>query len=84
MINKRQFCAQKLAKSANYASGAFFGKIHALKVMLVMTNYAKNYASKIYQTLVALREGYGYFLELHIARSFLCKIITQNEEKDFL
>ena len=52
--------------------------------MLVMTNYAKKYDSKIYQTLVALREGYGYFLELHIARSFLCKIITQNEEKDFL
>ena len=43
--------------------------------MLVMTNYAKNYASKIYQTLVALREGYGDFLELHIARSFLYKII---------
>ena len=63
---------------------SFFREIHALKVMLVMTNYAKNYASKIYQTLVALREGYGYFLELHIARSFPCKIITQNEEKDFL
>ena len=61
-----------------------FSGIHALKVMLVMTNYAENYASKIYQTLVALREGYGYFLELQITRSFLCKIITQNEEKDFL
>ena len=49
-----------------------------------MTNYAKNYASKIYQTLVALREGYGDFLELNVARSFLYKIITQNEEQDFL
>ena len=35
MINKWQFCAAKLAKSANYASSAFFREIHE--------NYASNY-----------------------------------------
>ena len=35
--------------------------------MLVKTNYAQHYASKTYQTLVVLHEGYGYFLELLIA-----------------
>ena len=46
MINKWQFCATKLARKANYASGAFFGKY--MKILLVKTNYAKNYASTIY------------------------------------
>ena len=46
MINKLQFCATKLARKANYASGAFFGKY--MKILLVKTNYAKNYASTIY------------------------------------
>ena len=46
MINKWQFCATKLARKATYASGAFFGKY--MKILLVKTNYAKNYASTIY------------------------------------
>ena len=36
MINKWQFCAAKLAKSANYASNAFSGKY--MKIKLVMMN----------------------------------------------
>ena len=39
----------KPAKSTNYASSAFFRKIK-VKIILVMTNYAKNYASTIYQS----------------------------------
>ena len=38
-----------------------------------MTNYAKNYASKIYQTLIALREGYGYFWNYTLHDRFLAK-----------
>ena len=41
MINKWQFWETKLAKRANYASSAFFRK--EMKIMLVMTNYAKNH-----------------------------------------
>ena len=51
MINKWQFCAAKLAQSANYAFSAFFWK--CMKIMLVMTNYAKTYASTVYQSLVS-------------------------------
>ena len=39
MINKWQFCASKLAKSANYAGSAFFGNY--MKIMFVKTNYAE-------------------------------------------
>ena len=48
MINKWQFCAAKLAKSANYASSALFWK--SMKSILVLVNYAKNYTSTIYQS----------------------------------
>ena len=54
VINKWQFCTAKLAKSANYSSGASFRNIHLMKIMLVMRNYAKNYASTIYQDLLTL------------------------------
>ena len=54
VINKWQFCTAKLAQSANYSSGAFFRNIHLMKIMLVMRNYAKNYASTIYQDLLTL------------------------------
>ena len=43
MIREWQFCTAKLAKSANYAVVLFTP---------VMTNYAKNYASTIYQSLI--------------------------------
>ena len=43
----------KPAKSANYASSAFFRKIK-VKIILVMMNYAKNYASTIYQSLARI------------------------------
>ena len=46
MINKWHLCCKT---SANYASNVFFWK--NIKIMLVMTNYAKNYASTIYQSL---------------------------------
>lgn len=44
MITTRKFCAAKPPKSS-----AFFGK--SLKTMLVVKNYAKNYATIIYQSL---------------------------------
>ena len=44
-----RFLAAKLTKSANYASSALFQKYR--KIMLVMTNYSKNYACTIYQRL---------------------------------
>ena len=50
MINKWQFCAAKLAESVNYASSAFS---EILEIMLVMTNYAKNYASTTYPSLIS-------------------------------
>ena len=43
----------KPAKSANYASSAFLRKIK-VKIILVMTNYAKNYANTIYQSLARI------------------------------
>ena len=43
----------KPAKRANYASSAFLQKIK-VKIILVMTNYAKNYASTIYQSLARI------------------------------
>ena len=46
MINKWHLCCKT---SANFASNVFFWK--NIKIMLVMTNYAKNYASPIYQSL---------------------------------
>ena len=46
MINKWHLYCKT---SANYASNVFFWK--NIKIMLVMTNYAKNYASTIYQRL---------------------------------
>lgn len=50
--NKWQVCAAKLAKhGANYASSAFLGK-KKIKIMFVMTNYATNDASNIYQSLI--------------------------------
>ena len=45
MINKWKFCAAKLPKNANYA------KI----VLLMITNYTKNYAGTIYQGLLPKR-----------------------------
>ena len=39
MISKWQFCAAKLAKSANYAGSAFFGNY--MKIMFVKTNHAE-------------------------------------------
>ena len=50
-MNKWQFCAAKLAKSANYVSSTFLGGNR--KIMLVMTSYAKNYASTICHSLVS-------------------------------
>ena len=47
MINKWKFCAAKLAKSADYASSAFFSE-NKWNIMLVMTDYAKTYARTIY------------------------------------
>ena len=44
------FCKLKLAKSANYASGAFFRK--QIKIMLVMTSCDKSDASTIDKNLV--------------------------------
>ena len=38
MINKWQFCAAKLAESANYASSAFFGKYIKMLVMTITPN----------------------------------------------
>ena len=49
MIKKWHNWATNLAKSANYADSTFFRKY--VRNMLVMTNYAKNYASTIYQNL---------------------------------
>ena len=43
-INKWQFLC------INYTSRAFFGK--SMKIMLVLTNYVKNYASTNYQSLL--------------------------------
>ena len=60
-INKwHWFWAAKLAKSANFASSAFFRK--SMKSMLVMTNYAKNYASTIYQSLITLMMSVNFVL----------------------
>ena len=53
MINKLQFCAAKLAKSANYCSRAFFAKY--IKIMLVMTNYAKDYVTTSCKNFETLR-----------------------------
>ena len=53
MINKWQFCAAKLAKSANYCSSAFFAKY--IKIMLVMTNYAKDYVTTSCKNFETLR-----------------------------
>ena len=54
MIKKGQFPAKKLAKSANYARSAFFRKY--MKIILLNRNddgnYAKNYASTIYQSFI--------------------------------
>ena len=50
MINEWHFSATKLGKSANYDSDFFFLKKKEekkMKIMLVMTNYAKNYASTV-------------------------------------
>ena len=49
VINKRRYCAWKLAESANYAGSYFLGK--SIKIMLQMTNYAKNYSNTICQSL---------------------------------
>ena len=57
MIIKWQFSAAKLAKQANYASSALFGKY--LKIMLVMTNYAKNYASQEPVLAQSIKPGRG-------------------------
>ena len=46
-----QLLAAKPAKSAKYTSSAFRGK--KVKTMHALTNYAKNYVSLIYQSLVA-------------------------------
>ena len=43
-------CAVKLVKSVNYTGSGFFRK--KMKIMLVMTNYTKNYASAIRESLV--------------------------------
>ena len=52
MINKWQFYTAELAKRANYATPASFGKY--MKSILVMTNDAKNYCWQNLQSLVAL------------------------------
>ena len=52
MIKKCQFYTAELAKRANYATSASFGKY--MKSILVMTNDAKNYCWHNLQSLVAL------------------------------
>ena len=47
VINKWKFCFAKLAKSADYASSAFFPE-NKWNIMHVMTDYAKTYARTIY------------------------------------
>ena len=58
MIKKWQFLAAKLTKSANYASSALFRKYR--KIMLVMTNYSKNYACTIYQRLRGWKKNHVF------------------------
>ena len=68
MINKRQFCAARLGwKLQIMLAVFFFGKY--FKIMLVMTNYAKNDASIIYKSLRS--SGYR-FLET-IALQATCR-----------
>ena len=46
MINKWQFCAAKLAESANYASSTFFGKYIKMLVMTIMQKLCQHNLSK--------------------------------------
>ena len=46
---------RKTSQSTNYARSAHLGK--RMKIMLLVTNYAKNYVSKIYQSLRPIRKS---------------------------
>ena len=80
LMNKWQFCAAKLANSANYVSSTFGeGGGGNRKIMLVMTSYAKNYATTIYHSLVsstphptALHHGGGMTLRVRPSIIFRC------------
>ena len=63
IINKWQFCAAKLAKSVNYARSTELYSENRVTIMLVTMNYAEDYASSIYRSLIMTQIRFSWALK---------------------
>ena len=80
MINKWHLCCKT---SANYASNVFFWK--NIKIMLVMTNYAKNYGSTIYQSLRCnVHINFFYWVQTIDGQILITTTATRTKDSDGL